>query len=339
MADLGIGERAHMKVLLFGAVLASLLGLSVIPAQDASAAGNVIVSKTVGLNAAGDSVHVQGSGFDTTKGVYLALCVQAAKPTVAPGPCGGGAMLEGSDGSSYWISSNPPSYGVGLAIPWGPGGSFDLTMSVSPIIQAATATTPAIDCRVVVCGISTRADHIRSSDRSQDTFTPVTFTGAPPVTAPVTTAPPVTPAVPATQAPAANTPAGGNSSNPAANSPSALPATQGTDSGSAVSPTGDGGEAGIDEPVTIPSSLFDDEDGTTSDKDGEAKVKSASEGRETNKALGAKSAKGEAASATKNGGSSGSSVALIVVLALVVAAAVGAGGFIWNKRRSAEIEQ
>ncbi|MCB1258579.1 MAG: hypothetical protein KDB26_15820 [Microthrixaceae bacterium] len=328
-----------MRVLLFGAVLMSLLGLSVVPAQDASAAGNVTVSKTVGLNAAGDSVRVQGSGFDSTKGIYLALCVQAAKPTVAPGPCGGGAMLEGSDGSSYWISSNPPSYGVGLAIPWGPGGSFDLTMSVSPIIQAATATTPAIDCRVVVCGISTRADHIRSSDRSQDSFTPVTFAGVPPATAPATTAPPVSPTVPATHAPSVNTPAGGNSSSPAANLPSGVPASPGTDPGSADSPVGDGGEAGVDVPVTIPSSLFEDEDGTTSDEAGEAKVKSASEDRTESRALAAKSAKGEAASASKNGGSSGSTAALIVVLAAVVAAAVGAGGFVWNKRRSAEIEQ
>ena len=95
----------------------------------------------------------------------------------------------------------------------------------------------------------------------------------------------------------------------------------------------------MDVPVTIPSSLFEDEDGTTSDEAGEAKVKSASEDRTESRALAAKSAKGEAASASKIGGSSGSTAALIVVLAAVVAAAVGAGGFVWNKRRSAEIEQ
>ena len=171
------------------------------------------VSQVHGLSPAGQTVSVAGLGYDTNKGVYVALCVIPPRD-VLPTPCGGGIDMEGQAGASQWISSNPPSYGVGLARPYGPGGSFDTTFHLSPMIS------PTVDCRQVRCAVLTRNDHSRSTDRSQDILVPVAFAAvapnaasapsgagrsdvAPgaagaPRTAPATTAPPTTAPVPTT---------------------------------------------------------------------------------------------------------------------------------------------
>ncbi|MFA7265289.1 MAG: hypothetical protein WC054_03155 [Candidatus Nanopelagicales bacterium] len=120
-----------------------------------------------GISVDGETVRVSGSGFDTTKGIYVAFCV---KPPAgqAPSPCGGGADTNGDSGSSEWISSNPPPYGKSLAKPYGAGGTFSVSVRVSSKIGS-------VDCRVSTCVIATRADHTRSSDRSQDVFIPIRF--------------------------------------------------------------------------------------------------------------------------------------------------------------------
>ncbi|XRQ14154.1 hypothetical protein ACN3XK_25730 [Actinomadura welshii] len=126
------------------------------------------VSEADGLPAGGSTVTVQGSGFDTGKGVYVALCRDNG-PGKAPSPCGGGADMSGDAGASQWISSNPPPYGKSLAVPYGPGGTFDVE------IRVGAALSDAVDCTEVRCAVVTRADHTRGSDRSQDVKVPVTF--------------------------------------------------------------------------------------------------------------------------------------------------------------------
>lgn len=124
------------------------------------------------LDADGDVVRVRGSGFDTGVGIYVALCVlDGVEPGAPPSPCGGGVDVEGTGGASIWISDTPPPYGVGLALPYGPGGTFDVELAVSAHIGD-------VDCRERACGVVTRADHLRRSDRSQDVVVPVTFAGA-----------------------------------------------------------------------------------------------------------------------------------------------------------------
>jgi len=129
------------------------------------------VSDTTNLDAKGATVTVTGKGYDSFKGIYVAFCVEPKRNEV-PSPCGGGATTDGSTGASQWISSNPPPYGRGLTIPYGPDGSFTTTLKV----EAALA--PRVDCREVQCVVTTRNDHTRTTDRSQDVFVPVTFTGS-----------------------------------------------------------------------------------------------------------------------------------------------------------------
>ncbi len=115
------------------------------------------------------TVRVRGRGFDPTVGIYVALCVTPRKGR-QPSPCGGGVNISGANPASAWISSNPPPYGKDLAIPFGPRGRFDVTLTVSPRIGD-------VDCRVTSCAIVTRADHTRPGYRRADLAVPVRFAG------------------------------------------------------------------------------------------------------------------------------------------------------------------
>ena len=125
------------------------------------------VSQTTNLNPSGTSVTVRGTGFDVSKGVYVIVCSQAA-----PGPqatCIGGVNLDGSSSSSVWVSSNPPNYAVGLTTPFQPDGSFTIELEI-------VAKSGALDCTAIRCGVVTRSDHLRYTDRTQDVFVPISFT-------------------------------------------------------------------------------------------------------------------------------------------------------------------
>lgn len=113
------------------------------------------------------TVTVRGSGYDATKGIYVAYCVRPAAGE-APTPCGGGVNKAGGGTTSHWISTDPPPYGRGLAQPFAAGGTFEVRLTVTPAIGD-------VDCRVTQCVVATRADHTRSTDRSADVFVPVTF--------------------------------------------------------------------------------------------------------------------------------------------------------------------
>jgi len=114
---------------------------------------------------AGSMVTVTGKGFDETVGIYLAFCVVPKKGS-APTPCGGGVNKAGMGEASFWISSNPPPYAVGLTDEFLPGGRFTHTVKISRFIGK-------VDCRKVKCAVTVRADHLRSTDRTQDLFIPM----------------------------------------------------------------------------------------------------------------------------------------------------------------------
>ena len=171
----------HNRSALVG--LLGTLALAVAVPQIATASNSagdgtrtLTVSQSANLSGDGQTVTVTGSGYDTNKGIYVALCVATPKGTL-PSPCGGGVDMEGDGGASVWISDNPPSYASGLPIAYGAGGSFRVSFKVGPIINSIT------DCRAVQCAIVTKNDHTINNDRSQDLQIPVTFTGTPVATA------------------------------------------------------------------------------------------------------------------------------------------------------------
>jgi hypothetical protein len=123
------------------------------------------VSKTTVKS--GSVVTVKGDFFDETVGIYLAFCVIPAKGK-APTPCGGGVNKAGLSEASFWISSNPPPYAIGLTEEFLPGGRFTQKVKISKKIGK-------FDCTKVKCAITVRADHLRSNDRSSDLFIPITI--------------------------------------------------------------------------------------------------------------------------------------------------------------------
>ena len=113
----------------------------------------------------GSMITVSGNRFDETVGIYLAFCV-VPKKGQKPTPCGGGVNEAGVGDSSFWISSNPPPYAIGLTKEFLPGGRFTEKVQVSRKIGK-------FDCTKVKCAITVRADHLRGDDRSFDMFVPV----------------------------------------------------------------------------------------------------------------------------------------------------------------------
>lgn len=133
------------------------------------------VSKSFGLDPDGETVTVTGSGYNTEKGIYVAFCVDNGAGKT-PTPCVGGVDMSGESGASVWVSSNPPSYGEGLAKPY-EGSAHKGSFSVRLKVRAKDANT---DCAKsgVQCAVITRNDHTRGGDQSQTVRIPVTFGGS-----------------------------------------------------------------------------------------------------------------------------------------------------------------
>jgi hypothetical protein len=156
-----------MKKLL--AVVVAIAVMAMPSAQAASVKGSqgqlLTVSKTSAKS--GSILTVNGQYFDETVGIYLAFCV-VPKKGMPPTPCGGGVNKAGMGEASFWISSNPPPYAIGLTEEFLPGGRFTQKVKVSKKIGK-------FDCTKVKCAITVRADHLRSNDRSSDLFIPITI--------------------------------------------------------------------------------------------------------------------------------------------------------------------
>lgn len=125
------------------------------------------VSKVTGIKS-GQTIIVSGKGFDITVGIYVEMC-QVVPVGTLPTVCGGGVNMSGSGAASFWISSNPPSYGKNLAIPFKSGGTFSVGLKVQPLIGK-------VSCLKTQCAIYVRADHTRTQDRTHDIKQLISFT-------------------------------------------------------------------------------------------------------------------------------------------------------------------
>jgi hypothetical protein len=115
---------------IIGCALALILPTSAHAAVTSTGANGATISIPQSKFAKELKIKVAGKGFDETVGIYLAYCVVPKKGAI-PSPCGGGVNKSGTGEASYWISSNPPPYGVGLAIPFAPGGRFSEVVAVT----------------------------------------------------------------------------------------------------------------------------------------------------------------------------------------------------------------
>lgn len=156
-----------MKKLLALVLIFSISSMPISNAVSVKGSQGQVLSVSKTTVKSGSVVTVKGNYFDETVGIYLAFCVIPAKGQ-APTPCGGGINKAGLSEASFWISSNPPPYAVGLTEEFLPGGRFMQKVKISKKIGK-------FDCTKVKCAITVRADHLRSNDRSSDLFIPITI--------------------------------------------------------------------------------------------------------------------------------------------------------------------
>jgi len=120
--------------------------------------------------AAGQVITVTGSGYNSSQGIYVGLCVvDGAAGVNKPTPCLGGQDQTGTTGASHWINN---IFGGLFANSsrFGTGGTFSVQVYVR-----ATLDDGSVCGEDVTCAIVTRADHFDSGDRKYDVHIPVTF--------------------------------------------------------------------------------------------------------------------------------------------------------------------
>jgi hypothetical protein len=115
-----LSQREHYGMGVRKTLILSLFLTLALPQNSYAASKSITGSVGQTLTASATSVSnnsfitVTGRRFDESVGIYLAICV-IPKKGLSPSPCGGGVNKAGVGEGSFWISSNPPPYGIGLA--------------------------------------------------------------------------------------------------------------------------------------------------------------------------------------------------------------------------------
>lgn len=129
---------------------------------------------------AGDRLIVSGSGFDPSKGIYVAVCKVPDSVGEKPGPCLGGVPSTEEDGdSTVGAVEYAASNWVNDDWAWRLFGarSFDDrgAGTFTAYIEIPASADENVDCTMVRCGLFTRNDHTALEDRVQDLYVPVSF--------------------------------------------------------------------------------------------------------------------------------------------------------------------
>ena len=127
----------------------------------------------------GQQLVVSGTGYDSARGIYVAICRIPADATVKPGPCLGGVP----DQEAQEVEAGAVQYAASNWInddwAWKLFGArrYDdaATGTFTAYLLVGELADEALDCRVDACGIYTRNDHTALNDRVQDLYVPVSF--------------------------------------------------------------------------------------------------------------------------------------------------------------------
>lgn len=127
----------------------------------------------------GDRLVVTGDGFDSKRGIYVAICQVPEMVDVRPGPCLGGIPDSDSEGSGVEAVEWGPSNWINQEWAWRLFGarSYDNTDqgTFRAFILVPPASEDGLDCLQVQCGLFTRNDHTAIDNRMQDLYVPVRF--------------------------------------------------------------------------------------------------------------------------------------------------------------------
>jgi len=131
--------------------------------------------------APGERLVVSGSGYDGSRGIYVALCVIPDDPATKPGPCIGGVPDQEQETVEAGTVQYAPSNWINDDWAWKLFGarSYDDIASgtFTAYIEVGDPVGDGFDCTVQACGIYTRNDHTALGDRVQDLYIPIAFAG------------------------------------------------------------------------------------------------------------------------------------------------------------------
>ena len=126
----------------------------------------------------GQHLVVTGSGYDGSRGIYVAICV-IVQNGEKPHPCLGGVpdqeQQDVATGTVQWAPSN----WINDDWAWKLFGarSYDdqSAGTFTAYLEVGDPVGPGVDCRKDACAIYTRNDHTALNDRVQDLHIPVGF--------------------------------------------------------------------------------------------------------------------------------------------------------------------
>ena len=127
----------------------------------------------------GDKLVVTGTGYDGSRGIYVAICKIPDDAKTKPGPCVGGVP----DQEAQTVDAGTVQYAASNWInddwAWklfGARSYDDIDAGTfTAYIEVGEPKADKLDCTVDACGIYTRNDHTALSDRVQDLYVPVGF--------------------------------------------------------------------------------------------------------------------------------------------------------------------
>lgn len=127
----------------------------------------------------GERLVVSGSGYDASRGIYVAICVIPPSPDVKPGPCIGGVPDQEQEQVAEGTVQFAPSNWINDDWAWKLFGarSYDdvATGTFTAYLEVGDPVGEGFDCSTQKCGIFTRNDHTALTDRVQDLYIPVGF--------------------------------------------------------------------------------------------------------------------------------------------------------------------
>ncbi|MDO7882977.1 hypothetical protein [Antiquaquibacter soli] len=127
----------------------------------------------------GQRLIVSGSGYDSSRGIYVAICVIPDDPSVKPGPCVGGVPDQEQTDVAAGTVQYAPSNWINDDWAWklfGARSYDDLAAGTfTAYLEVGDPAGDGFDCRVDRCAIYSRNDHTALNDRVQDLYIPIRY--------------------------------------------------------------------------------------------------------------------------------------------------------------------
>jgi hypothetical protein len=127
----------------------------------------------------GERLVVSGTGYDGSRGIYVAICVIPDDPATRPGPCIGGVPDQQQETVDAGTVQYAPSNWINDDWAWklfGARSYNDVAAGTfTAYLRVGGRKGDGFDCGTQACGLFTRNDHTALNDRVQDLYIPVAF--------------------------------------------------------------------------------------------------------------------------------------------------------------------